>query len=102
MSRGNHDATARTWQDLAGCAFFVIAADGATAAGRPSTAKPHPPDARVAGLSPAMVVASVGVSARRGHHHLDHLGGRLQPRLDAGARRPTAAHDPGVPHLVEL
>src|SRR5882672_93250 len=38
----------------------------------------------------------------RRHHDLDHLGRRLQPRLDARARRPTARHHPGVPHLVEF
>src|SRR5215813_2974644 len=41
-------------------------------------------------------------SPRRGHPDLDHLGGRLQPRLDAGPRGRAALRNPGIPDLVHL
>src|SRR5258705_12696062 len=42
------------------------------------------------------------VSPRRSHPDLDHLGGRLQPRLDAGARGGAALRNPSIPDLVHL
>src|SRR5690349_22460334 len=39
---------------------------------------------------------------RSGHPDLDHLGGRLQSRLDTGPRGRTALRDPGIPDLVHL
>src|SRR5262245_10731509 len=41
-------------------------------------------------------------SPRRSHPDLDHLGRRLQSRLDAGARRRAALRDPCIPDLVHL
>src|SRR5262245_32675781 len=58
--------------------------------------------ATASGSNFRMGISLNDVLACRGHHDLDHLGRRLQPRLDAGARRTRAPHHPGVPDLVEL